>query len=62
MNGKLPALLAAAMPSLARATHSADPAGPSEWTVRNWAGLCVQVALFALALGGLWRLAGRGRD
>lgn len=59
---KLPRLLAAAMPFLARVTQSADPAGPYEWTARNWTGLCVQVALFALALGGLWRLAGRGRE
>ncbi len=45
-----------------RAARPAEPAGPAAWTALNWAGVCVQTALFILALAWLWRLAGRGRN
>lgn len=55
-------ILIAAAPAACSAAQSAEPAGPSEWTARNWIGLFVQVSLFILALIGLCRLAGGGGE
>jgi hypothetical protein len=42
------------------------PRGPSEWTARNWMGLCIQIGLFVLAIWGIWKLVedpkGKGSD
>lgn len=45
--------------ALACQARSTEPVGPSGWTARSWIGLCVQIALFILALWGICRLAGR---
>ena len=50
-------LLAAAAPLPAFAEDIPQPAGPAEWTTRNWLGLCVQIAVFLLILWGIWKLA-----
>ncbi|MDD5557413.1 MAG: hypothetical protein PHN82_09205 [bacterium] len=42
------------------AAQSTDPVGPAGWTTRNWAGFCLQIAVFILAVAGISRLAGRG--
>jgi hypothetical protein len=52
----------AALSALTCMAQSTEPVGPSGWTARNWAGLCVQIALFVLALIGVCALAGRDRE
>ena len=34
------------------------PKGPSQWTARNWIGLCIQIGLFILAVIGIYKLSG----
>lgn len=67
-----PFLLVAALVLLRGASafgSDADPTvprGPSEWTARNWMGLCIQIGLFILAIWGIWKLVddpeGKGSD
>lgn len=41
--------------------QSIEPVGPAGWTARNWIGLAVQIAVFILAVWGIFRLGG-GKD
>ncbi|MEI6632267.1 MAG: hypothetical protein WCP22_00455 [Chlamydiota bacterium] len=52
----------AALSAMTCTAQSTEPVGPSGWTARNWAGICVQIILFVLALIGVWALAGRDRE
>ena len=45
--------------SLAAVAGTTDPAGPSSWTLRNWAGFILQTALFVATVYLLYRLAAR---
>lgn len=45
---------AIAIPCLAQPT---EPIGPAGWTMRNWIGFSVQIAVFILAVIGICKLA-----
>ena len=42
--------------------QSIEPVGPSGWPLRSWIGLLVQITLFVLAVFGVYKLAGLGRE
>jgi hypothetical protein len=50
-------IAAIAIPCLAQPT---EPVGPAWWTMRNWIGFFIQIAVFILAVIGICKLAKTG--
>jgi hypothetical protein len=56
------ALISIALIALPCFAQSTEPIGPTGWTLRNWTGFFLQIAIFILAVIAICKLANWGED